>query len=87
MKFSELVGRVRAWLEQESRVSYRALKRELDLSDEDLEDLKAELIDAKQLAVDENGKVLVWVGASPVPGSKFPVPSPSQPLAPNLRGA
>ena len=75
MKFSELVGRVRAWLEQESRVSYRALKRELDLSDEDLEDLKAELIDAKRLAVDEDGKVLVWAGASPVPGSEFKVQS------------
>jgi class 3 adenylate cyclase/predicted ATPase len=62
MKFLELVGRVRAWLEQESRVSYRALKREFDLSDEDVEDLRAELIDAKRLAVDEDGKVLVWVG-------------------------
>src|SRR5262249_49454411 len=27
-----------------------------------LEDLKAELIDAQRLAVDEDGKVLVWAG-------------------------
>ena len=44
MKFSELVGQVRNWLERERRVSYRALKREFDLDDEDVEDLKAELI-------------------------------------------
>lgn len=32
MKFSELVGQVRDWLERERRVSYRALKREFDLT-------------------------------------------------------
>src|SRR5262245_12647098 len=62
MKFSELVEQVRPWLEREGRVSYRALKREFDLDDEYLEDLKAELIDAKRVAVDEDGKVLVWTG-------------------------
>src|SRR5262245_5716950 len=62
MKFSALVEQVRAWLEREGRVSYRALKREFDLDDELLEDVKAEIIEAKRLAVDENGKVLVWVG-------------------------
>jgi hypothetical protein len=34
------------------------------LDDEDLEDLKADLIDAKQLARDEGGKVLVWAGGA-----------------------
>ena len=62
MKFSELIGQVRTWLERDQRVSYRALKREFNLDDEAVEDLKVELIDAKRLAVDENGKVLVWVG-------------------------
>ena len=75
MKFSEVVEQVRAWLQREERVSYRALKREFDLDDEYLEDLKAELIDAKRLASDEDGKVLVWVGASPVSSSKFQVSS------------
>ena len=38
------------------------MKRRFDLDDEYLEDLKAELIDAEQVARDEDGKVLVWVG-------------------------
>jgi hypothetical protein len=91
MKFSELVGQVRDWLERERRVSYRALKREFDLDDEDLEDLKAEIIDAKHLASDEDGKVLVWVGAAPVSSFEFqvsnstqsPLPSPQQPSGVN----
>ena len=62
MKFSEVVAQTLAWLQREGRVSYRAVKREFDLDDEFLEDLKTELIDAKRVAVDENGKVLVWTG-------------------------
>src|SRR5262245_4928678 len=62
MKFSEVVAQTLAWLQRDGRVSYRALKREFALDDEFLEDLKVELIEAKRLAVDENGRVLVWVG-------------------------
>jgi class 3 adenylate cyclase/predicted ATPase len=79
MKFSELLEQVQQWLQRDQRVSYRALKREFDLDDEDLEDLKAELIEAKRLAVDENGKVLVWLGASLVSPSTFQVPSSHHP--------
>jgi class 3 adenylate cyclase len=64
MKFSEVVAQTLTWLQREGRVSYRALKREFELDDEFLEDLKAEIIEAKRLAIDENGKVLVWVGNS-----------------------
>jgi hypothetical protein len=77
MKFSAVVTQTLAWLQRDGRVSYRALKREFDLDDEYIEDLKAEIITAKRLAIDEDGVVLVWVGASPVSSSKFlPVPSP-----------
>src|SRR5262245_15360575 len=62
MKFSEIVDQAREFLRRRERVSYRALKREFDLDDESLEDLKAELIDAQRIAVDEDGKVLVWLG-------------------------
>jgi len=62
MKFSEVVDHAIEFLRQRERVSYRALKREFDLDDEALEDLKAELIDAKRLASDEDGKVMVWTG-------------------------
>ena len=75
IKFDEILAQVRSLLEQEGRVSYRALKRRFDVDDEYLEDLKAELIDAKRIAVDEDGKVLVWTGASPfqVQSSRFQV--------------
>lgn len=88
MEFYDVLDKVLAVLEREGRVSYRALKRQFSLDDDYIEDLKAEIIDAKRLAVDEEGKVLVWVGASPVSGSRsqvlgsqFPVPGP-QSLAP-----
>jgi hypothetical protein len=73
MKFSEVVEQVRAWLQRQGRVSYRALRREFDLDDDYLQDLKDELIDAQRVASDEDGKVLVWVGASPVSSSTFQV--------------
>lgn len=73
MKFSEVVAQSLVWLQREERVSYRALKREFDLNDEFLEDLKAELIEVKELAVDKDGRMLVWVGAAPVSGSSLQV--------------
>ncbi len=85
MTFDELLEQVRELLQSKGRVAYRALKRRFELEDEYLEDLKAELIDAEQAARDEDGKVLVWTGASPVAGSEFQVPSPPQPLAPNTQ--
>ncbi len=65
--FDEVLAQVVELLQREDRVSYRALKRRFALDDEYLEDLKAEIIDAKQLAVDEDGKVLVWRGHSSTP--------------------
>jgi class 3 adenylate cyclase/predicted ATPase len=62
MKFSEIVEQALILLHRQGRVSYRALKREFDLADDVLEDLKVELIDARQVVRDENGKVLVWIG-------------------------
>jgi class 3 adenylate cyclase/predicted ATPase len=73
MKFSELVDQAGELLRRRARVTYRALKREFDLDDEALDDLKAELIDAQRVALDEEGKVLVWIGSTPVPGSTFQV--------------
>ena len=75
MIFDEVLAQVRELLEREGRVSYRALKRRFNLDDDYLEDLKNELIKAKQLARDEEGAVLVWTGASPVSSSSQP-PAP-----------
>ena len=62
MTFDEILAQVIALLQREGRVSYRALKRRFDLDDEYIEDLRTEIVDAKHLAVDEDGKVLVWLG-------------------------
>ena len=62
MKFSVVVEQVLDMLQRQGRVSYRALKREFELDDEYIEDLKEEIIQARQLAVDEDGSVLVWTG-------------------------
>src|SRR5215831_15453802 len=67
MTFDELLSQVLDLLQREGRVSYRALKRRFDLDDDDLEDLKDEIIAAKQLASDEQGRVLVWTGGSAAP--------------------
>src|SRR5215470_3489088 len=62
MTFDEVLTQVRELLERDGRVSYRALKRRFNLDDDYLEDLKDELIKAKQVARDEDGVVLVWTG-------------------------
>src|SRR5262249_17411581 len=56
-------------LQREGRVSYRALKREFGIDDDYLEDLKEELIGAKRLAVDEEGRFLVWTGKASLESS------------------
>jgi class 3 adenylate cyclase len=68
MDFYEVLEQVLVLLQQHGRVSYRALKRQFDLDDDYIDDLKAELIQARRVAVDEDGSVLVWRGdAQPIP--------------------
>jgi len=65
-------------LQREGRVTYRALKREFGCDEAFLADLREELVLAKQVAIDdEEGKVLVWVGAPPVSGPTLQMPSPA----------
>ena len=74
MTFDELLAQVLVLLQREGRVSYRALKRRFDLDDDDLEDLKDEIIAAKQLASDEQGRVLVWTGGPTAPQATARLP-------------
>src|SRR5207248_10714599 len=60
--YDAILTEVLALLQREQRLSYRVLKRRLQLDDDVLEDLKEDLIYAKKLAVDEDGRVLVWAG-------------------------
>jgi class 3 adenylate cyclase/predicted ATPase len=64
MTFDDMLEQIITLLQRQRRVSYRALKRRFDLDEDYLEDVKVELIKAQQLAVDEDGEILVWVGAS-----------------------
>ncbi len=71
MTFDEVLDRVLEMLQRRGRVSYRALKRQFDLDDAYLEDLKAEIVDVHQVAVDQDGTMLVWTGA-PAPLTTSP---------------
>ena len=62
MDFYAVVDQVVALLRQRGRVSYRALKVQFDLDDEQLDALKEELLYAHQRTVEEDGRCLVWTG-------------------------
>jgi class 3 adenylate cyclase len=77
MGFYEILDQVVDLLRRRGRVTYRALKREFQVDDAFLEDLKAEIITAQRLAVDEQGAMLVWVGESDIPSApQADAPSP-----------
>src|SRR4029453_9465909 len=70
MDFYAVLDQVLDLLRQRERVTYNALKRQFDLDDACLQDLKDEIIEAQRVAVDEDGRVLVWTGdvtATPPP--------------------
>jgi class 3 adenylate cyclase/tetratricopeptide (TPR) repeat protein len=64
MTFYEVLEQVVELLQRHGRVSYRALRRQFDLDEGYLEDLKAEIIEAQQLAIDQDGVMLVWTGGA-----------------------
>jgi class 3 adenylate cyclase/predicted ATPase len=72
MTFDDILEQAIEMLRRRGRLTYRALRRQFDLDDEYLDDLKEELIKGQQLAVDEDGEVLVWTGdteSAPSPAS------------------
>jgi predicted ATPase/class 3 adenylate cyclase len=88
VKFSDVVKQTVALLRDSGRITYRTLKREFDLGDDALEDLKFELIEGQELAVDKDGKMLIWKGdinggssPSEVRGSSAPATAPAPPPA------
>jgi class 3 adenylate cyclase/tetratricopeptide (TPR) repeat protein len=62
MDFYDVLEQVLDLLRQRGRVAYRVLKLQFKLDDEALEALKDELIYSQRLAIDAEGKVLVWAG-------------------------
>jgi hypothetical protein len=63
LTFEEIVDQALAMLQRRGRVACRTLQRQFNLDDETLEDLRTEIVRAQRLAVDEDGDVLVWMGA------------------------
>src|SRR5215831_9460176 len=80
MDYEELVAKVIELLQREKRVPYRVLKRRFALDDDYIEDLKIDLIEAKRLAVDENDRILVWIGDAQAVTAQGAQPTP-QPAA------
>src|SRR5947208_3120665 len=78
MDFYAVLDQVLDLLRQRGRVTYNALKRQFGLDDACLQDLKDEIIAAQRVAVDEDGKVLVWTGDVAAP----PPPAAAQDRAP-----
>src|SRR5881296_1059423 len=69
MSFEDVLDQAMAMLQRRRRLTYRTLQRQFQLDDAALEDLKDELIYGQRLAVDEEGRVLVWTGDAETPGS------------------
>jgi TOMM system kinase/cyclase fusion protein len=62
MDFYAVLDQVIELLRSRGRVTYGALKLQFGLDNEQLEVLKDEIIAAQRLAMDEDGRILVWVG-------------------------
>src|SRR3989449_6749310 len=77
MEILAILAQVRELLQQQGRLSYRILKMQFQLDDEQLEVLKEELINIQELARDKDGKMLVWKGAA-TPATT-PITLPPQP--------
>src|SRR4029453_6956667 len=85
MDFYEVLDQIIDLLRQRGRVSYQALKRQFDVDDAYLEDLKVELIEGQERARDHMRKRLCGLVSSSQPPSKprFLQPqSGSPPLVP-----
>src|SRR5262247_927078 len=82
MDFYDVLDQVLDLLRQRGRVAYRVLKLQFKLDDETLEALKDELIYSQRLAVDAEGKVLVWAGDSSSASALATAPAPVEDRAP-----
>src|SRR5712692_4889516 len=69
-------------LRRRGRVSYRALKVQFQLDDTLLEILKGEIVEVHQLARDQEGTMLVWIGDTTSPSVPASAPAPDHGRAP-----
>src|SRR2546427_13201736 len=76
------MDQVIALLRQRGRMTYRTLQRQFQLDEVALEDLKEELLYGQRLAVDEDGRVLVWTGATGTTATAAAAPTGTSVLTP-----
>jgi len=76
MSFIDSVRRAQTLLQEEQRISLRALRRELDLDAEAMESLVEELVQIRGVAV-RDGKALAWANPVSPPESQTGAPSTS----------
>jgi hypothetical protein len=81
MTFEDILDQAINMLQRRGRLTYRTLQRQFQLDNAALEDLKDELIYGQRLAVDEEGRVLVWSG---VTGSSATAPVSPPSMRPPL---
>src|SRR5712691_9171136 len=74
MTFEDVLDQAIAMLQRRGRLTYRTLQRQFQLDDAALDDLKDELIYGQRLGVDEEGRVLVWSGATETTTPAAPAP-------------
>ena len=68
MTFEEIYDQTVAMLQRRGRIAYSALKRQFDLDDDYLEDLKDAIL-FEHPVVDDEGKGLFWKGEEKTPES------------------
>jgi hypothetical protein len=61
LSFLDTIETVRAFLQRQKRVSFRALRREFSLDEETLTELIDELVQVQRIAKSDGG-ILIWVG-------------------------
>ena len=76
MTFEEILDQAMAMLQRRGRLTYSTLKRQFQLDDAALDDVKNELIYGQRLAVDEDERVLVWRGEPLSAPPSTPAPPP-----------
>src|SRR2546425_9024675 len=75
MTFEDVLDQAIAMLQRRGRLTYRTLQRQFQLDDAALEDLKDEIIYGQRLAVDEEERVLVWMGEAVSAPASAPPPA------------
>jgi class 3 adenylate cyclase len=76
MTFEEIVDQAIDMVQRRGQVSYRMLKRQFDLDETSLDDLKYELVEIHRIAVDQDGKMLLWTGDLDAASASAPDPKP-----------